>query len=227
MINPWTELPNETPYVLASDLASTEAFNKKCSDSPQFILQTQILPEPFVGNKESPVYVLNLNPGYDTQDDHWHSKPDFHLALRNNLAHKEAEYPFYFLDPAFQDSPGSRWWNAKCKWLINEFGGPFISRNVFCVELFPYHSKNYKPMPTAISKNALVPSSDYSAYLVKQAILDNKAIIVTRAFSAWCRQVPELAHYKNLFRIRNPQNVTLSPGNIDEYQKIVSILKAF
>lgn len=226
MKNPWSQLPSTAPRVLESDRGSIDGFNLRYADNPQFVIQTQIFPEPFIGNPDCRVYILNLNPGYSKNDDHEHKKQRFVNAIKDNLNHQSTAYPFYFLHPEFANAPGSKWWVGRSRWLINEIGQQSLANRWFCVELFPYHSQKYKRIPKSISPNGLVPSSNYSVHLVRQAMLANKAIVVMRAFGSWCNQIPELNSYRNLYRINNPRNPTFSPNNINGYKALLREFKS-
>ena len=59
--NPWSSLPDSPPFVLADDKRAIEAFNQEAKKNA--IIQTEMLPEPFVGSLNAPVFVLLENPG--------------------------------------------------------------------------------------------------------------------------------------------------------------------
>ncbi len=217
-VNPWSELlTHDAPHVLQQDLPIVEAFNKRYAHDPDIKIQSHLLPEPFIGDPSARVYLLNLNPGYSPEDDDWHCKPVYRNAIIENLGHKPAEYPFYFLDPRLQDAPGSAWWRRRSRWWIRDVGPKTLARNLFCAELFPYHSRRYRPVPKRISSDRLVPSSAYVGHLVREAIRDRDhqpMVVAMRAPRRWCELIPGLGDYSKLFRIRNPQNVSLSPNNL-------------
>lgn len=228
MNNPWLRLPGQSPYVLAEDLSAVDAFNSRCSDDDPWRLQLHLYPEPFVGHPYAAVYLLGLNPGYSHEDDAWHAELAFGRAIRDNLSHQDVDYPFYFLAPRFHDSPGGRWWLKRLKRLIDATGSDLarLSRRLMCVELFPYHSIRYKGLPRSISSTRLVPSTAYSAALIRQAITNRKIIVAMRSYSAWCQQVPELATYDHCFRLNSVQNVSLSPGNLLQFATVCRALNA-
>lgn len=227
MKNPWPGLPTGAPYVLAEDRSIIERFNARYADNPKFTIQTQLLPEPFIGDPDARVYLLNLNPGYDPEeDDAWHANVDYRCAIVDNLSHRPAAFPFYFLDAALKKAPGSKWWRQRLRSLIHDIGIATLSRSLFCVELFPYHSQRYKAVPKALSSNGLAPSSAYAVDLVRRAIQANRTIVVMRSFRQWRAMIPELKTYSNLFRLRNPQTPWLSPNNLGEYDQFLLALRA-
>jgi hypothetical protein len=220
--NPWKQVTSEN-RVLEKDKEIVEAFNRKYSNKPNFILQKQLLPEPFIGDPQSPVYLLGLNPGYSKGDDERHVNPIFIERLLANLRHEIHTCPFYYLDrrETFANSPGAMWWRRKCKWLIEEVGEEHLARNIFCVEYFPYHSKNYKDLPKAISPTKNVLSVNYSIFLVRKAINEGKVIVAMRKSKDWVQLVPELETYPNLISLFNHRNVVLSPGNMKHWKKLI------
>ena len=237
MENLWPQLPTDAPHVLASDRSIIETFNARYADKHEsacrissctgcFTVQTQLLPEPFIGDPSARVYVLNLNPGYSLEDDDWHAEPNYRTAIIDNLSHRTAAFPFYFLDPCLKDAPGSAWWTRRSRWWIRDVGLETLARNLFCVELFPYHSRRYRRVPKAMSPDGLVPSSGYAAHLVREAMRTHRPIVAMRAFRAWCELIPELVDYGKVFRIGNPQNVSLSPNNLEGYSRLVCELRA-
>ena len=109
MENPWPQLPTDAPCVLPPDRSIIEAFNARYADKHEsdcrtssctgcFTIQTQLLPEPFIGDPEARVYLLNLNPGYfPGEDDDWHVAAGFRTAIIDNLDHKgrpKNKFPF-------------------------------------------------------------------------------------------------------------------------------------
>ena len=125
MVNPWSQLPaHDASHVLPQDLPIVEAFNKRYAHDPDIKIQSHLLPEPFIGNPSARVYLLNLNPGYAPEDDDWHRKPVYRNAIIENLGHKPAEYPFYFLDPRLEDAPGSAWWRQRSRDGGSAMSGP-------------------------------------------------------------------------------------------------------
>ena len=99
MQNPWVTLPATPPYVFPDDAEAIGRFNKTADDSYRYHLD--ILPEPFLGRPDAPVVLLNLNPGYSGDEERFHHLDDyFRETALANLAHREQEYPFYFLDRA-------------------------------------------------------------------------------------------------------------------------------
>ena len=154
MENPWKALPEEKPFIIPDEARVINEFKSRCVNR-EHIPQTHVLPEPFIGNPNSSVYLLSLNPGFSNDDPIWHSQKSFSAAIRANLQHELTEYPFYFLNPKFHESPGSDWWLRKLRPLIEDSSLDVVANNLFCVELFGYHSFKYKEIPKTISDSSL------------------------------------------------------------------------
>lgn len=226
MDNPWNRLPKKRPYVLDCDSSTIGAFNDHISGRGEYEIHTDLFPEPFVGNPAAPVYILGLNPGCSEFDKEWHDSPDFADAARKNLSHKLKKFPFFFLDPRFKGAPGAIWWRRRLRRLLGNCSDAHVSQSVFCVEIFPYHSRKFKVFPKRVSASPFLPSSQYAAFLVREALKEKKTIVVMRSFKLWCALVPELKHSRLVHLVKNPQNPTLSPGNLPKFKAIKGALES-
>lgn len=205
MRNPWIDLPASPPYVLPCDRAAVERFNARAK--PPVALRLQHLPEPFIGRRDAPVVLLNLNPGFSDDDDEWHGSARFAAALRTNLAHEALDWPLYLLNPAFP-TPGQDWWAQKLRWLIAATSAERVARNVLCVEFYGYHSIKCG------RRTVWLPSQAYGAHLVRQAMQRDALIVQLRAARAWRTLVPELTSYPRIARLSSSSNVSMSPKNL-------------
>lgn len=227
MPNPWNDLPEKDPYVLTSDRDAITQFNKCYTKESPYHIQTQLLPEPFIGTPSANVYLLSLNPGYDPRDDEWHSNRLFKKATRSNLTHTPDNSPFYYLDDRFVNSPGATWWRGKLASLIQSVGTECVSKQVMCIELFPYHSTKYRAIPARMRGHAVDVAQKYALSLVKKAMLSDKTIILMRHRRGWEDLLPDLCQYGQYYRIANPREPRISVGNLgDNYDRVVEALKA-
>ncbi|MCL2282565.1 MAG: hypothetical protein FWC26_04535 [Fibromonadales bacterium] len=151
-------------------------------------LRLKLYPEPFIGNPDAPIYLLNLNPGYDEINKTEHKENEKLIeCIKENNSQKPMTYPFYWLDPALEGTSGSKYWKEgrlqKTKKiaksgkyvlqtipprlgdLLEEIDHIKLSKKIFCVEYFPYHSKNYN-----VNKKIILPTQEYNRYLIEQAI---------------------------------------------------------
>ena len=217
MNNPWNEIQiNNHPYILEMDKDIIDAINN--STKCEYRIQTLLFPEPFLGDKNAKIVLLNLNPGYSPDDDNVHSNNlIFREEVIRNLNH-QATCPFLFMDKRISQVPGAVWWRSKLRQLISECDEVNIAKNIQCIEYFPYHSKKFKLNRTSKS----LPSSFYTCQMVKNAIDRKAIIIIMRNKKAWIEKVPELNGYDNVFELINKRNVTISCGNLPDgvYKKI-------
>jgi hypothetical protein len=214
--NPWTVLPSLPPFVLPKDAEAIARFNARAS--LDHALHLDIVPEPFLGNPEAPVLLLNLNPGFIEADIPAHRNRDFRAAAFENLEHRHPEFPFYLLDPAFP-SPGQDWWKRKLRLLIEEVGLHSVASNVFVVEIHGYHSQRFAP-------GLGLPSQAYTRRLVLDAISREATVVVMRGRRVWEFLVPELSGLSSVVYIRSVQNPVISPKNCPEsFEGILAAVK--
>lgn len=206
MNNPWKKLAHKPPFILGSDRDYIDPISIK-RNGTQYEVRKDLLPEPYIGNKDSEIVLLNLNPGFSDCNVIEHEDPYFRSVLRKNLLHGPLEYPFYYLDPKLIHLRGSAWWRTKLKEPLMIVDGKALASRIFCIEYFPYHSKRYQKLPHSLE------SQKYSIELVKRATKKKNLIIVMRALARWCEIVPELKDYKNRFELNSPQNVAISRKN--------------
>ena len=221
--NYWASISNEKPFVAPSDFKFISKFNS-LDILEQFKLRLDVVPEPYIGDPRAPVYLLNLNPGFNEADVEWHGKSEISRILKNNLLHSNIEYPFYPLNPKLGNAPVSGWWLQKLKRLIVSTSQEKVSRGVFCVEYHGYHSQKYKAIPKRILEGHL-PTQQYAAYIVRKAIEEDKYIVLMRSRKEWYSLVPELESYNNFYKIKNPQNPQISVNNLEKYEHIVKAIE--
>jgi hypothetical protein len=213
MTNPWPQLPDKPPFVLASDATLVSAFNARAEDRHAFDLS--LLPEPYFGSPSAPVVVLNLNPGWSPDDAVVHAQPEFARAARESLKHQLRPYPFLHLQPD-GSTPGSRWWRQRTRALAEEIGFEAVALGLSCIQYTPYHSKEYtKAAPR-------LPSQEYGFALVRRAMARGAEIVVMRSYSLWAAAVPELVGYGRLHRGTNPRAPYLTPGNLKGSYEIIA-----
>ena len=138
MENPWKSLPTNPPYILPDELESINNFNRYCKE--EFKILTHLFPDPYLGNINAPVILLNLNSGYNGSEDELHKNTAFIEVCRNNLLHGETNWSNYYFDPQFHNTAGYEWWSKVAREIIERIGEEKFSRNVLTVEYFPYHS---------------------------------------------------------------------------------------
>jgi hypothetical protein len=214
MRNPWRDLLETAPFVLACDKPGIVDFNKTAKSEHKIHLE--ILPEPYTGNPKARILLLNLNPGfYERNEKFLLGDAHFFEASRANLTHTKQDYPFYLLDPRNAASPGYYWWSRKLKSLIDRYGLKKVANEVCVIEYFPYHSVKF-------GCNIFVPSQSYNLYLVKEGLKRNALIIQMRSRRVWQSAIPGLGSYLNYYELKNP---TISRNNCPSgFPEILKVL---
>jgi len=210
--NPWLALGKEQPFVLDGDLEAIRTINSKHSGRETEI-RLDVMPEPFVGNPEAPIWLLNLNPGFD-EGDLTHGD-DIREQQRTALT-LEADH-FWLLNPKNDHIPGYHWWTKRTRKLAEEVGLRNVTTGLFCVELFPYHSQSFLP-------GAKVPSQDFTFEVVRSGVRKKKTFLVMRSEKVWRQAVPELGD-ADLIRTNTPRCAYLTPGNISRFNEVVAKLE--
>ena len=227
--NPWKDLePSKGLYISSKDEASIEKLQTRLGGKKEYELHLDLLPEPFIGNPSAPIYLLNLNPGYNKKNEA--EMPIIRdYIIKNNKHDKSMEYPFYYLitekfDPKVAAIKGSEWWQSKLSQLKKEVGDQQkLSKNIFCIEYFPYHSMKYKDCKE-IGK---LPSQKYVRYLIEKAINneknnENKIFIIMRSLKKWLgleelrSGLYKLQKSNRIFFCSNYQNPAISFNNLKE-----------
>jgi hypothetical protein len=202
--NPWTTL-RDKEFVFNDDLRLIREHNAKCKSSDHKI-NLNVFPEPFIGNPNAPLWLLNLNPGFVKKD--LRHTPET-IAMQKRSAALKAD-DFWYLDERYKSAAGHGWWTQKLGELIDGYTVDQVKKNVFCVELFPYHSKKWRS-----TTKSLLPSQQFTLELVKHAVAEGKKFIIMRQFLNWLRLVKDLerARYTCL---RSPQNGAISRRNLKD-----------
>ena len=104
----------------------------------------------------------------------------------------------------------------KFRVLIHETSIERVAHGVFVAELHGYHSRRF-------SSRLVLPSMEYTRSLVRAAIARGTEIVVMRGLQEWSRCVPELKQVRNQV-VRNVQNPTISPGNLEDFHRIVAAI---
>lgn len=167
-------------------------------------IQTNTLPEPYTGDVRSNVYCLNLNPGsacvcYNSEPQ---LKKDFEEYTQKTLRH-EINYNMWF---RLEDTDGQKWWQQMTKGLRE-------NPRMFVIEYFPYHTVKGTYFPRNL------PSYEYSNQLIRQAMAENKYIVIMRHRKEWLQRISGLEKYERLVCLNNPQNPCLTQNNIEPSEK--------
>jgi hypothetical protein len=215
--NPWPDLPTKRPYVLAEDAEPIARFNSSASERTR--IETQLLPEPFVGRLDAPVVLLALNPGFSDGDAACHANAGFRARIRRCHRQEDHDWPYYYLAPGVE-GPGASWSRRVLAPLIREVGDTAVARGVVLFEYLAYHSRAFA------HKRLRVPSQDFTFAAVHASLGKARAIFVTRGMDLWAARIPELVGHPRVFHTNSRQNIVISPGNAPKgWQAAVTALR--
>jgi len=202
-MNPWISLSTAGPeFVLPDDLPYLIAFHAQLK--PQRWdqkIQTHRIPEPRQGPINAPVVVLQLNPSYDKVTINQPLPQD---QVASSIKNIQNEY-------AYREGLANKncWWSKNFKELIAEFGEAKLSQSACSIEYFPYPSKTFELVRSALERDAL--------------------IVVTRGMQLWLGAVPALRTKLNstVFETKNRRRPYISERNLPSgaFKKILGALR--
>ncbi|NMC36387.1 hypothetical protein GYA49_05075 [Candidatus Beckwithbacteria bacterium] len=159
--------------------------------------------------------VLQANPGHDMK---WETNSLSSVILdydRKNLLH-ENKIPLCYTQPKtaywhYDDGRVNQDWYWKRTRTIREVvGWKAVAHKLMYLEMFPYRSIKLRYPKT------LPPSQQYTFHLLREGLKRNVWVVITRMENHWLKNVPELINYDQVIRLNSKQNVSLSPGNMQE-----------
>ncbi len=225
MENVWRNIPAVPPYILDQDKYVIREMNYLYGGTPKKV-QTQMLPEPFIGNIHAPILILTNSPGFDEENDLiWHTDERLQRLARTNLNQEDSDYPLYFLNPEIRESPGAKWHYGKLRELIFRTSLENVAANVCSIPSFPYHTSLFTGIPKKVS-DEILPSQKYTRYIVREAIRRQAVIILASGKKEWETLVPGLSDYSQRYVLRSKQSQHITPGNFDEFWMLVDVLKS-
>jgi hypothetical protein len=189
---------------LSEDRDLVALFNRRAT--PYTRLETDLLPEPFVGRLDAPIVLLTLNPGVADGDFALHRLASFQSQVRACYRQEPTEWPYYYLDPTL-DGPGASWSRRVLAPLISATGLEVVARGVVLFDYFPYHSRRFA------HHRLRIPSQEYGFAAIRRAVANAAAVFITRGRKIWEAAIPELSTHPRLFRTNSVQNIVISPRN--------------
>jgi hypothetical protein len=229
MDNPWEKVDGN---IAECDKDILGQGKLKPPKNPLYTLNFNLLPVPFIGNKDAPILYLTLNPGDIDRDIYYQYKNINDL----NLQHDESsnlfclKFPYdcpsgFPSDPEpNKPSPAFDWWYLKLKVLIDnkDIGIDKVAKNIFVIEYIAYHSKQYGNLKKRLK------SQEYSFWLVKEAMKRDALIIISRSIELWYNAVKGLEDYSNKVILINKRQPYVTKNNCcpqNKFDDIVKILK--
>ena len=212
MDNPWMNIKCKTSeYIADCDRSESLIYDK---------FDFTMIPHPYMGDPiNSEIFLLNGNPN-DGGNHRIFTKEHREVVLKN-LEHGINDYPLYGINDEFKNYFVFKWWHKKLFPIIQKVkNSKRVSKNIFVAEYLPYFSDKY-------IQGIRVPSQGYTLDIINKAIANGKMIIIMRARRDWESSIPKLKDYCNKFVLRNPQNVIISPGNMDDgvFEELVKRIK--
>ena len=169
-------------------------------------IQLNTLPEPYTGDPESNVYLLNMNPG--KRDEEFekveYNRLKYELLTKLNLSH-QIKHSFWY---HMKGHDGYSWIRNKTNRLLKKTLYP----RFFMIEYFPYHSVRGFEFPQYL------PSYHYTDFILKRWLnkpSENKILIIMRNNEKWVRRIEEMKINSFPYAVlNNKQNVSLTKKNI-------------
>lgn len=194
--NPWLNISweNSIAEIDKEYLAKLSCFKK---------IQKNTLPEPYTGDVRSNVYCLNLNPGDACVCDNSEPqiKKKFEEYTQKTLRHDIDENMWFLL----KETAGYTWWQQMTEELRKYKKGQ--DPRMFVIEYFPYHTVKGAYFPRKL------PSYEYSNQLIRQAMAENKYIVIMRHRKEWLQRISGLEEYERLVYLNNPRKPYLTKNN--------------
>ena len=168
------------------------------------------VPEPFSGNPQSKVFCLNKNPG--KPDSCFFADDSFAEASFKNLR-LEQDTCFWaenILNRCGKQHDGVKWLKVRTDSLEKILDA---HPDIFFIEYFPYHSSKGFAFPRHL------PSYEFSNCLIKEAMKEEKLIIIMREKKEWLDRIDDLSDYQHLYTLKCAQGGYLTPKNIVRIDK--------
>ncbi len=198
------------PHIANCDVA---AFNNMPVELKKS-LKLELFPEPFIGNPDAKIYLLNGNPGFHEKDIEFLKSTKYLEALQTTLELKAKSFLYLDSDTCTFNNimhPGYEWWTRHLKQLTISKKRP----DVFNIEYFPYHSENMNDLKQHwIKKEGKLDSDAFTNELINKAMTADKIIVVMRLRDYWYKRIPNLETYSNLIVLNNPQSVYITENNV-------------
>ena len=241
MQNPWKELIDkldenylvpDNKYIIEEDLKIVDRFNnsfKSKKSKKLYEIHYEVHPSHYTGNiRNAEVVILATNPGYVLSEvDTLYKNEIFHKEKIENLTFKTKT--FLIIDKK-RIEQGDYWYKRTEK-LREIVGDQNVLKKIALLQFFPYHSMKYRKIAKKYFENGeeYLKTQKFGFELLREAIHENKLIIISRSKVAWYKAVPELKIYKqsgNVIELNNYRQPYLTPGNMDDkdFNKLVEKL---
>lgn len=186
---------------------------KALPDKVKMHIEIRTLPEPYHGDPEASVYLLNGNPMAGDNDLHYIGQPAYQKEIKDELMHINTDFLWLRKNETIVDAngipyPGYAYWKKYTKELRAAKNNP----SLFCIEAFPYHTKHSSDFSSVCN----LPSDGYTNAMILHAIRNNKYIVLMRCAKYWMKRVPELIDYPRLITLNTNQRIYLTRNNMSK-----------
>ena len=215
--NPWLSISLDNLTKIAPcDQSEIE----KLSPSDKEKIFLDLTPEPFIGDPQANVYLLNGNPGYSDTDNCFSCSALMTSIMKDVYSHKNISFIWNDFNHPLEiecprtgrkiKHPGQEYWEKRLKDLTKALGR---NPRLFELEFFPYHTKDfYKFM-----ERPFLPSFEYTRYLVEKALEEDKTIFILRHKVEWEKSIKGLKDYPKKYTLKSPRRTYLTEGNMKDF----------
>ena len=211
--NPWLSLSFSDPIIAPCDQKVIQTLAQSDRDN----LYLDLFPEPFIGDPDADVYLLNGNPGFSDLDSCFSCSSALSSIMKGIYSHKIKDFlwndpnnPIKATCPITKRTiiaQGQVYWQKRLKELSKAVNSYHLK--LFNLEFYPYHSKTFLPF-----MQKPLPSFDYTRDLVNDAISKGKMIIILRHKDEWENAIPGLNKYRT-YSLTNPRSSYLTKRNLE------------
>ena len=213
MYNP---IPNPWANVSINDTIADcdKVFIDNLLPSVRSLIELRTLPEPYHGDPDASVYLLNGNPLAGDDDVKYVGVPSYEKEICEELQHLNKEFLWLRDDETIRDAadnpyPAYKYWKDRTKELRELKPHP----SLFCIEAFPYHTRHTSDFQKIPNPDKL-PSNEYTNAMINDAMSKKKYIVLMRCAEYWFKRIPELEYYPRLLRLNSSQSVYLTRKNL-------------
>ena len=135
-------------YIFPGDEEAIAKYNESINGNEDYELQLHLPPHPFAGNPYAPIWVINLNPGYNEEADEADFKDPEGDGWKWSIAQLKGEifcnYYLRMIDRGKKKKGACNWWK---KYLLSQNicdDDIELADKFFSLDYFPYQSKKYK-----------------------------------------------------------------------------------
>ena len=152
VIKPWTdavtqwECGKNEKYIFPGDEEAIGKYDESINGNEDYELQLHLPPHPFAGNPYAPIWVINLNPGYNKEadDEDFTKGQGWKWSIDQLKGEIFCNYYLRMIDRGKKKKGAYNWWK---KYLLSQDicdDNIVMADKFFSLDYFPYQSKKYK-----------------------------------------------------------------------------------